>query len=220
MNEKGTIAGLIGALRKLYAGATIIVADDGSTDGTRGIVKAISEADRNVLFLDRRKRNVKGLTASVVDSALRTLTEKIVVMDGDLQHPPEVVGDIYGLLDANDIVVGVRTSVKDWGVHRKVISKTMAYIAYATFKARGRPTTNDIMSGFFGIRAGLFKRIALSHRESFVHTGYKVLLDILRLAPANVRIGEVYYSTFHLRRSGTSKLNYKRIVDTVVSTFR
>ena len=71
---------------------------------------------------------------------------------------------------------------------------------------RGRHTTKDMMSGFFGIRSGLFMDLIRKNGGEFTGKGYKVLLDILRLAHRSARVAEIHYSTFQDRRHGRSKL--------------
>lgn len=176
--------------------------------------------NRNVVFLDRSHERDHGLAASVLDAAIHAKTDRLIVMDGDMQHPPAKVGPLFRALDSAQIAVCVRTHVKDWGIHRKIISKGMAGIAYAVFKTRHRPTTHDMMSGFFAIRTRDLQRIVRSHRKGFVQHGYKVLLDILRMSPAGTRIAEIPYSTFHRRKNGMSKLGGRHVVNTLVSTFR
>ncbi|MGI0134538.1 MAG: glycosyltransferase, partial [Candidatus Micrarchaeaceae archaeon] len=196
-NERRNIGKLIRSLLRMYPGISVIVSDDGSGDGTGEEVKRISSRSGKVKFLDRRKRPQHGLAASVLDAALMARTGKIIVMDGDMQHPPGKVRELARALDSSDISVGVRTSVENWGLHRRVISKCMAYLAYAVFALRGKMVCNDIMSGFFGVKTSLLQRLIRSKRAGFVPRGYKVLLDILRLCDSNKRIAEVYYSTFH-----------------------
>ena len=219
LNEQGNIGRVISTLGRMYHGVRIIVADDGSTDNTEEEV--IAEAKRfNVQFFDRRHMRVHGLTASVVDATMRVKTDYIIVMDGDMQHPPELVGRMYRKLFEYDIVVGVRVEVKDWGLHRIILSKGMAIISYVVFKARGKPVTRDMMSGFFGIRSGIIKELASRRRKDFVMHGYKVLLDVLRMAGSEVSICEVEYSTFHRRLYGRSKLKLRRMAEVLESTFR
>ncbi|MGC8652049.1 MAG: glycosyltransferase [Candidatus Micrarchaeia archaeon] len=203
-----------------YKGARILFADDGSTDGTRELVRKLSRKHHCISLLDRSSSRVHGLTISVISAAMQVSTSKIVVMDADMQHPVSKVRHIYKKLDSYDIVVGVRTRVKSWGLHRRVMSKGMAYIAYAVLKLRRKPVCNDMMSGFFGIRTRLFKRIIREHADSYAGTGYKVLLDTLRLAGKGVTIGEVPYATFHNRSSGNSKFKPKIMLDTLKSVFR
>jgi len=218
LNEKSNITKLIGILTRMYRNVSMIVSDDGSDDGTRERVRALGRRNRRIRLLDRSRKSVHGLTASVIDAAMMTGTGKIVVMDGDLQHPPSKVGDIARALDRYDIVVGVRTSVREWGISRRMISKGMAYLAYVLFAISGRKRCNDMMSGFFGIRTKEFKELVASQRSGFVEEGYKVLLDILRLMDRSGSLGEVRYSTFHLRKEGKSKLGIKHAITTLRST--
>ncbi|MEM3841627.1 MAG: glycosyltransferase, partial [Candidatus Micrarchaeaceae archaeon] len=195
LNEKGNIGRVINALIKLYPGIHIIVADDGSDDGT--IEEVASFRSKNVVLLNRKNKSIHGLTASVVDAATGVNTKYTVVMDGDMQHPPELVRDLYIKLHSYDMVIGVRISVKNWGLHRVILSKGMAMLSYIVFAARRKPTTRDMMSGFFGIRTNVIKRIIKNRKSGFVMSGYKVMLDILRMAPPNLSLCEVEYSTFH-----------------------
>ncbi len=220
LNEASNIGRLVLLLTGRYNGISVIVADDGSTDGTRSKVLAIASHNHRVMFLDRSGMEVHGLAVSVLDAAMHVRTPKTIVMDADLQHPVDKVGEISDKLGSYDIVVAVRTYVKEWGAVRKIISKGMAYIAYALFKLRGRKTCDDLMSGFFGIRSSMMKRLVRTKRQGFVGQGYKILLDILRLAGRECRVGEVYYSTFHRREHGESKLGYKHIVYTLMSTLK
>ena len=91
LNEGKNIGKLIKLVNSKYKGIKIIVSDDGSKDNT----KQICEKYKNVTFLDRSKNKVKGLTASVVDGINKTKTKYFVCMDGDLQHPPEKLGEFY-----------------------------------------------------------------------------------------------------------------------------
>jgi len=220
LNEAGSIGELIKRLSKLYYGINIIVCDDGSTDGTAEKVKKIAVSNRRVMFVDHSKAKIKGLTASVVYAAELVATPKIVVMDGDMQHPPELVGKIAHMLDESDLCVGIRTRVNNWSWYRRFLSKGISYFSYFIFKIRRKRTCDDIMSGFFGIKTKLFKRVIAEHKEGFVLRGYKVLLDTLRMLDRSVRISEVPYDTFHPREKGESKLKIRHMVDVLVSTLK
>jgi hypothetical protein len=75
------------------------------------------------------------------------------------------------------------------------------------------------MSGFFAMRSSIFKRIILENREMFIGRGYKILLDILRLSPPDIRISEVRYSAFHMRKKGRSKFGFRHVIYTLASLF-
>jgi len=220
LNESQTINILVRRLLERYRNCSVIVTDDGSTDGTKEIVKKISGKNKKVQLLDRANEPEHGLTASVVDAALRVKTGKIIVMDGDLQHPPEKVGAIYKALDDNDLVVAVRTHIKNWNLHRKIISKSVSSFVYFVMKLRNKQVCNDILSGFFGIKSDLFKSIIKKGKRQFVGGGYKVLLDILRMSDTKLTMAEVEYHTFHKREYGKSKASIKQFIAVMRSTLR
>ncbi len=217
LNEKHNIKHIIYDLTELYPGIHVIISDDGSGDGTKDIVSGIQKLNKNILLLDRSQRKVHGLTASVLDAAMLTGTKKIVVMDGDMQHPTSKVGRISVALDRYDLVIGVRTRVNEWGFYRRIQSKSIAYCSYIIFALLGRRTCDDMMSGFFGIGSNTFKRLIKHNRKLFVDEGYKVLLDTLRVAGSDITIGDVRYSTFHSRKEGESKFKFKHIITTLKS---
>ncbi len=221
LNEEGNISSIIRELAKRYAGVHVIVSDDGSTDKTKKEAeKAIGELGGRAMFLDRRRAPTHGLTVSVIDAAMHAKTRKIIVMDADMQHPAENVKKICNALDSNDMAIGIRTSVKEWGLHRRILSKGINTISYTVFKLRGKPTCSDMMSGFFGIRTHLFQKVIRENRKGYVDKGYKVLLDTMRMLDKSVRIKEIGYSTFRDRRHGKSKLKIIHMLRVLNSTFR
>ncbi len=220
LNEEDSIGMLIRELKSRYRNAKIIVADDNSTDGTKRIVISMARRYGNVMFFDRKMKKEHGLTASVVDAATRVSTKYIVVMDGDLQHPPYIVKTLYGRLSDYDIAVGIRRRVKNWGVYRMLLSKGITVITIFIFMLRRKKIVSDPMSGFFGIRTDVFKDIIRRNKGGFVAGGYKVLLDVLRMAGPEISISEVGYNTFHARRYGRSKLRPKHMMDVLRSALR
>ena len=105
-NEAATIARV--AAGALAGVATVIVVDDGSTDGTHGELEGLP------VTLLRNEHNL-GKGASLwrgMQHALALGAEGVVTLDGDGQHAPE---DISRLLRAarahpQDIVIGARLS--------------------------------------------------------------------------------------------------------------
>ncbi|MGC8648156.1 MAG: glycosyltransferase [Candidatus Micrarchaeia archaeon] len=220
LNEEKNIAKLLSLLTRSYKGVHIIVSDDGSTDNTRKEVLKAESQNSNIALFEHDKYMEHGLTASIVDASLKVNTDYIIVMDGDLQHPPELVKSIAKRMRKSDLCIGTRTEVKNWGIYRKLLSKSISYFVYFVFKLRGKPTCSDMMSGFFGIRANLLKKLAKERREEFVLGGYKVLLDILRMLDKKTKISEVRYATFHPRVVGKSKLRIRHMLEVLVSAFR
>ncbi len=115
-NEAGNVRALHEALTHALAdlGLTyeILIVDDGSTDGTRAILRELAAADlhlRPVLF----RRN-HGQTAAMAAGFERARGEYVISMDGDLQNDPADIPRLLERLQAgSDIVCGWRRHRKD-----------------------------------------------------------------------------------------------------------
>src|SRR3979411_1037611 len=76
----------------------LIVVDDDSRDGTAEIVHQISEADPRVRLLVRS--NARGLAGAVVHGWQQSEAEIVGVIDADLQHPPELLPQLWKAVDS------------------------------------------------------------------------------------------------------------------------
>jgi len=210
LNERKTISKLVSALSKSYKGIKIIVVDDSSTDGTIKIVEGLASKDKNVHLLERKGKE-RGLTASIIDGIRKSKTKYIIVMDADMQHPYQEIKNLKKKFEEGyRIVVAVRSSVKDWDLYRKIISKSLIHLGYFILLIRKKARCSDIFSGYFGVEKDLFNRVFEANRGRFVMKGYKVLFDTLKCIDyKNVRIGEVPYA-FHIREYGKSKAGMKQ----------
>lgn len=209
-NEGENIATLLGLLTGFYPEISIIVADDGSTDDTKKEVEQFNaKGATNCVFLDRSNEAVKGLTASVLDAITHTKTEYFIVMDADLQHPPEYIRLIIEkLLQEFDIVIAIRDDiVRKWTLSRIITQKGAAFLGKTRLILKGI-IIKDPMSGFFGGRT-LFVRNLINEKEKrFVKQGYKVLFDILKILPEDASIGGIRFE-FSRRKKGHSKMNFR-----------
>ena len=187
-NEVENIPELVRAIRAVDPTIEILVVDDNSPDNTAQIA---GELGCHVLV---RKAN-KGLSASVVDGIMESLDcDSLVVMDADLQHPPEALPEMFSLLEQCDIVVGQRKlNRKQWPLHRQIVSTVANVLAYPY-----APRVKDRMTGFFGIKPVVVNPTSLNP------VGYKIGLEILARGKYD-SIGVVEYN-FKLRKHGKSKL--------------
>lgn len=215
LNEERNIQKLIKTVNSLYPGIRIIVADDGSTDKTQQIAGEF----QNVAVLDRSSKRVKGLTASVIDAFRLAKTRNIIVMDADFQHPPEKIREIADSLKCNDLVIGARERVaNEWPLRRKLVS--WGGDALARTRLALKPfICLDTMSGFFGIKASLFRNILSKKGKRFEKKGYKVLFEILKYLPKKTNIGHVNY-VFGERKQGQTKIRPKHIFYHLKSLFK
>ncbi len=100
-NEAGNVEPLVRALGEALSGvdADVLYVDD-STDGTADVVAAIRGDAPLPLDVYHRERALGGLSGAVVEGLRRARGSVVVVMDGDLQHPPAVIPAMLELLDA------------------------------------------------------------------------------------------------------------------------
>jgi polyisoprenyl-phosphate glycosyltransferase len=99
---------LTGALAAVGMDFEILYVDDGSSDATLERLREIGRADPRVrvISLSRNFGHQVAITAGMEHAA----GDAIVVIDADLQDPPEVIGEfIEKWQDGHDVVYGVRT---------------------------------------------------------------------------------------------------------------
>ena len=115
-NEKDVILltyqRLIDVLGQKDFGLQVVLVDDGSQDGTSEIVADISKRDPRVktILLSRNFGHQAAVCAGLADAD----GDAAVVMDADLQDPPEaVIQMIEKWLNGADVVYGIRTKRKE-----------------------------------------------------------------------------------------------------------
>ena len=85
----------------------IIFVNDGSPDDTDAVLKALTAADSHVLAIEH-SRNFGSQSAFVSGMQLAT-GDAVILLDGDLQDPPEVIPAFYEKWrQGNDVVYGCR----------------------------------------------------------------------------------------------------------------
>lgn len=142
----------------------VVYVDDGSRDRTASALAALCDADERVsaVFLSRNFGHQHAVTAGLEHAR----GDAVVIMDADLQDPPEVVLEFIGRWrEGADVVVGVRTERE--GETR--FKKLTAALFYRLLNAISDvPITND--AGDFRLmdRRVVDHLNALPERERFV----------------------------------------------------
>ena len=130
----------------------IIIANDESGDNTAEVCEELAR-DWPVRLLNRTED--RGLALAVIDGARLALGDHVVVMDGDLSHPADLVPQMIKELSSGQarMVIGSRNvasaSTDDkWPIMRRIGTFC------ATSLARPIAHVNDPMSGFLRLAQG------------------------------------------------------------------
>ncbi len=128
-NEEAVITETYKRLKKvvdsLSVSYEIIFIDDGSTDNTYKAILDIIKKEPKVkgLSFSRNFGHQAALTAGIDNS----IGEAIITMDGDLQHPPELIPKLLEKWkEGNDVVYTIRAYGKDEGI----IKRTTSHLFY------------------------------------------------------------------------------------------
>jgi len=70
----------------------VIYVDDGSSDGTLDCLRKLSQADPRVFFLSLSRN--QGHQVALIAGLQHAQGEAVISMDADLQHPPELIGEL------------------------------------------------------------------------------------------------------------------------------
>ena len=135
-NEQAMIAVAARTLREILDGAAIehelIYVDDGSRDDTWGEIRAAAKADARVVGL-HFSRNF-GKEAAMFAGLEAARGDCCVVLDCDLQHPPEKIVEMVRLWEQGyEVVEGIKDDRgQENGLHRLAANSFYALISRAT----------------------------------------------------------------------------------------
>jgi dolichol-phosphate mannosyltransferase len=116
--------------RRLVPDYEIVLVDDGSSDATWPILAELASRDPHMvcISLSRNHGHQIALTAGLHYCR----GERILIIDADLQDPPELLGEMMKLADeGNDVVYGMRKTRAGESVYKKLT----AYLFYRVLNA-------------------------------------------------------------------------------------
>lgn len=185
----------------------LIVVDDDSPDGTWQVAAQLMPEYPQLQVM--RRQAEKTLSTAVIRGWQAARGNVLGVIDADLQHPPQVLLDLWQeMVKGADLAVGSRHieggGVSEWSLLRRCLSRGAQMLGLLILpEVMGR--LSDPMSGYFMVRRGAIAQQIMSP------LGYKILIEVA--ARGRIRwIGEVGY-VFRERETGESKVTWKQYVE-------
>ncbi|XKG41003.1 glycosyltransferase [Microbacterium marinum] len=182
----------------------VIFVDD-SSDDTPTVISAAAERAGLPVRLIHRDVPTAGLGGAVVEGFRAATSRWCLVMDGDLQHPPEDIPRLIERAERGDVEVVIASRYASGGTSkgladatRTAVSRASTALTKAMFPRKLAGCT-DPMTGFFLLDTDAVDLDALRPR------GFKILLEIL--ARRQLRLDEVPFD-FAQRYAGQSKATF------------
>jgi len=184
------------ALDELGRTFEIIFVDDGSSDGTRQVMRELAAENpelRVILF-----RANFGQSAAMAAGFEATRGDIVIAMDGDLQNDPRDIGKLVARLDEGyDVVSGWRKNRQDKWISRKIPSMIANRIICSVTDV----TLHDTGCSLKAFRGELLRRISLYGEF------HRFIPALLRMEGAEITELPVNHNA---RQWGTSKYNISR----------
>ena len=180
---------------------------DDSDDGTARVVTSLAESGLPVRLLQRPKgERLGGLGGAVRDGFAVCRGDVVVVMDADLQHPPEVLPALVAPVLSGEVELAAGSRYR-WAGAASGLSGPWRRFASGSCRALVHMLVpmsralEDPLSGLFALRRSSLDGVRLRP------AGYKILLEVaVRVAPGPVR--NVGFD-FAPRHAGSSKASLR-----------
>lgn len=212
-NERENVREIGAAILASLPGATLLVVDDGSPDGTGDLADAMAAADPRVRVRHRTAK--QGLGKAYLDGfgvALDGGATCVVQMDADWSHDPVVLPALIApVVDGTaDLVIGSRYvpggGTVNWGIIRRLISRGGSTFARVVLGL----SPHDLTGGFKAWRAETMRTVPFDGVRA---GGYVFQIEMTyRASRFGARVTEIPI-TFADRRLGQSKMSRRIIVE-------
>lgn len=206
-NEEENFLLLIERLNKLMLELPIktevVLIDDGSKDSTRALMSnlALNDARYQSVFLSKNHGHQLALTAGLT---IARASKAIMVIDGDLQDPPELVHEFWNKLEQGyEVIYGIRKKRKETAI------KKLAYWGYYRIMSNISTVNLPLDSGDFGM---ISRKVADYLNQMPEQNRY---IRGMRTWVGFKQIGIEYERS--ARFAGTSKYSWKKLFELAYS---
>jgi glycosyltransferase involved in cell wall biosynthesis len=194
-NESASLDELHRRLERLGLASSLVFVDNASSDDSVARIEAFAG-----VRLIRHARNL-GYGASIRDGLLASRAARVVVLDADLEYPPEAVPELLRALDQHAVVYASRFlggSPPEMPWARRLGNRVISGVFNLLFTQR----TTDFYTGMKALRREAIDSLALS-QDGFEH--------VVELGAQLARLGHVIHEvpvTYTARTRGRSKMRH------------
>lgn len=185
----------------------LIIVDDDSPDRTWEVACSLIPEYSQLRVM--RRQHERGLSSAVIRGWQVARGQVLGVIDGDLQHPPQVLLQLLSAIKAGaDLAVASRHvqggGVSSWSFARRFLSRGAQLLGLILLPGV-LERVSDPMSGYFIVRRSCIANVILNP------VGYKILIEVLGRGKVR-QIAEVGY-VFQERQEGESKVTWKQYLE-------
>jgi glycosyltransferase involved in cell wall biosynthesis len=141
-NLPAFLAAVVPVLEAIGEPFEIIFVDDGSRDGTLGMLAAAASQDPRVKVISLARNFGKDVALSA--GLAHASGQAVIPIDCDLQHPPELISHFVARWrEGFDMVIGVRTKRDEEGWLRRNLSRTYYKVMQSMTSVEIPPNAGD-----------------------------------------------------------------------------
>ncbi len=220
INEQENLVYLLPLIFSSHPYATVLIVDDGSTDGTAKYANSLKSANQSIEVIERNGRfgigsaHVEGLRYAINKNFKLCLT-----MDADLTHDPKYIQEILEVFESSDLVSVVIASrfleeggTSSWTFLRRAMTTLGHLLTHYLLGMKW-----DVSSGYRGYKVdridpSMLRWLEITSYEFFPKSAYFFKKNKLRVKEIFVSLPQRTY--------GNSKMTLSKVVILLFSIFK
>lgn len=187
----------------------IIIAEDGSTDGTDKIAKALAKKNKRIKSMHSSTKLGRGLA---LKRAFSLASGKILCyVDADMATDPACIKDLIEAAEENDVVIGSR-HIKGALVERPFVRIAVSRLYYWLLRKVLTCDIYDFQCGFKAFSRGYFEKEIVHIREKGWPWDTIVIIEALKKGYRVKEIPVIWKET----RENPKNLKFTRLLDDLI----
>jgi glycosyltransferase involved in cell wall biosynthesis len=209
-NEAGNIPSLLHELTAVLDGLpdyafTVLFVDDGSSDDTATLLEQATATDPRIGVIELSRNFGKEMALTAGLQALDA--DAVIIMDGDLQHPPRYIPELLAQWQAGFEVVSTRrVKIDEQPFARRAGSQLFYLLLNSISEFKMEPGTTDFR---------LLDRVAIEALQQFTERNrlFRGLIDWMGFKRTTIDFDAP------ARHAGTAHYSYRRLIRLALNSF-